>query len=263
MANHPIFTIVTVTFNAASCIERTIQSVIEQDYENYEYIIVDGGSTDNTKEIVSQYKTYISHFVSEKDRGIYDGMNKGINLSKGDYLLFLNADDTFVCSSVLKQVADKIDMNADVVYGNWQLTTEYGTYHCVPKDIKFLNEKWVLSHQALFCRVSLLKKRPFDISYRFCGDYEQISYYYLSGKKFQYVNIEIANMPITGGATYDNYEKSVREHYNILKKRGIVNSTGLYWLLLRKKTVRFLKTALPPSIASKFFKFLADHYKVM
>lgn len=257
------FSIVTVSYNAVNSLEKTIQSVLAQTYKDTEYIIIDGGSTDGTVDVIRHYSERINYWVSEPDKGIYDAMNKGIGEATGDYLIFMNADDTFVNSSVLSKVADLIDEKADVVYGNWQITTEYGTFHCVPNNIKLLDKKWVLAHQALFCSVSLLKERPFDISYRFCGDYEQISSYYLNGKKFQYIDVEIANMPITGGATYDNFEKSTREHYEILFKRGKSNRVGLYWMLLRKKTVRFLKTTLPQNISSKFFTFLANHYKVM
>lgn len=263
MSAKPRFTIVTVTFNAGKCLERTIQSVIRQSYDNVEYIIVDGGSTDNTKQIVEQYKSSIAIFLSEPDSGIYDGMNKGIALAHGDYLLFMNADDTFVDNQVLARVADCIDVTADVVYGRWQITTEHGAYHCSPGDIARLNKKWVLGHQALFVSVLLLKQRPFDIKYRYCGDYELISAYYLSGRRFQYVDVEIADMPITGGATYDNFEASVREHYAILAQRGLGNRLGAEWLILRKKVVRLLKTSLPKKLSDNLFAWLAKHYKVM
>ena len=89
----PLFSIITVTYNAVDTLERTIRSVISQ-REHIEYIIIDGGSTDGTQEIVDVYKSYISYFVSEKDSGIYDAMNKGLKAATGEYVWFLNAGDT-------------------------------------------------------------------------------------------------------------------------------------------------------------------------
>ena len=92
---HPKFSIITVTYNAGKVLEDTIQSVITQTYKNVEYILVDGGSTDNTLSIINQYRSMIQQVISEPDRGLYDAMNKGIKMATGDYICFLNAGDAF------------------------------------------------------------------------------------------------------------------------------------------------------------------------
>ena len=95
-------TIITVTYNAGIVLERTIQSIIEQRYENIEYIVVDGCSSDNTIKIIKEYEEYVNKWISEKDNGLYDAMNKGISLASGDWLFFMNAGDVFYCNNTLQ-----------------------------------------------------------------------------------------------------------------------------------------------------------------
>ena len=110
--------IITVSFNSASTIEDTLKSVISQDYKNIEYIIIDGGSTDGTLDIIDQYKNNIKTIVSEPDKGIYDAMNKGIELSSGDVVGILNSDDIYENNKVLSLVNDAFTINVDAVYGD-------------------------------------------------------------------------------------------------------------------------------------------------
>lgn len=110
--------IITVSFNSASTIEDTLKSVISQDYKNIEYIIIDGGSTDGTLDIIDQYKNNIKTIVSEPDKGIYDAMNKGIELSSGDVVGILNSDDIYENNKVLSLINDAFTINVDAVYGD-------------------------------------------------------------------------------------------------------------------------------------------------
>lgn len=263
MSFHPRITVVTISFNAEKCIERTILSVIQQSYDNIEYIIVDGESSDGTMRIVEKYKSDISHYISEPDKGIYDAMNKGIKLATGDYLIFMNADDTFADNNVLQKIAEQTDSNSDVIYGNWRTITEYGIFANKPASLSTLDKKFGLSHQAIFVRVSLLKQEPFDLRYKYAGDYNMISSYYLSGKKFQYVDVEIAEISINSGATFNHFEKSVKEHYQILAKRGLGSPLEMRWLITRKRVVRLLKTCLPKTISNRLFSMISKYYKVM
>ena len=102
-------TIVTVTYNVESTIEQTISSVIRQTYKNKEYVIIDGASTDGSVDIIRRYDRHISYWVSEADQGIYDAMNKGIDVATGDYILFLGADDAFVADDVLENAVSCIE----------------------------------------------------------------------------------------------------------------------------------------------------------
>ena len=105
------FTLITVTYNAGKVLEDTIQSVIFQTYRNVEYIIVDGGSKDNTLEIAAKYRDRISKVISEPDKGLYDAMNKGIRLATGDYVCFLNAGDKLHGADTLAKIVDKIQVD--------------------------------------------------------------------------------------------------------------------------------------------------------
>src|SRR5690554_1584625 len=111
----PLITVVTVVYNGAEFLEDTIKSVIEQTYDNVEYIIVDGGSIDGTLEIIKKYGHAIDYWVSEPDKGIYDAMNKGINLMCGGWVVFLNADDYFVSNDVISKINFK---DFEFIYGN-------------------------------------------------------------------------------------------------------------------------------------------------
>ena len=132
-----------------------------------------------------------------------------------------------------------------------------------PAPISTLNKKFSLSHQAIFVKVSLLKQVPFDLQYKYAGDYNMISSYYLSGKKFQYVDVEIAEVSINSGATFDHFEESVKEHYKILASRGLGSPFEMWWLITRKRIVRFLKTCLPKAISNRLLGMISKYYKVM
>lgn len=109
---HPKFSIITVTYNAAKVLEDTIQSIVTQTYKNLEYIIVDGGSTDETLDIIHKYQEHITTVISEPDQGLYDAMNKGIKLATGDYLCFLNAGDGLHEDDTLLQMVHSINGTA-------------------------------------------------------------------------------------------------------------------------------------------------------
>lgn len=261
------FTIVTVTYNAASCVERTMQSVLAQTYPHVEYLVIDGGSSDGTPDVIRRYASRLTNWISEPDRGIYDAMNKGIRMATGDYLLFLNADDTLSGPDVLQRVADALADEAasmpDVVYGSWRVETSYGVYHREPGDIMRLRSQWVISHQATFVRVSLLKQRPFDLQYRLCADYDMLSDFMMQGRRFLRVGVEIAGGPVDSGASFRNFAASKREHYRISRRHGCGNRLATEWVIARVAVVHALRCCLPKAWSEAFFRLLARYYKVM
>ena len=117
MKSNPRFSIITVSYNAKEDLEKSIKSVSNQTFKNYEYLVIDGNSTDGTKELLRKYDKEINYWVSEKDNGIYNAMNKGARVAKGDYLYFLNAGDTFSDKNSLEGVSREIDNNQDLIYG--------------------------------------------------------------------------------------------------------------------------------------------------
>lgn len=260
----PKISIVTVSYNTSDCIEKTILSVISQTYPNVEYLIIDGGSTDGTQEIVGRYSDRIAYFVSERDRGLYDGMNKGIAAATGDYLLFMNADDVFVNNEVVEKTAQFIEEHpdADVVYGNSEQVLEYGTYEVKPK-VAYINHKMAISHQATFVKLSLLRSHPFDLEYRYAADFEQLSSLYLDGYKFVYIDLLVARVEMTGGTTYNHYIASANELYDIIESRGVDVTRERRLMIMRKRMVRAFKQYFPKCITLPILRFLAKHYKVL
>ena len=164
----PVITVVTVCRNAASNIEKTIQSVLWQDYAGLEYVVIDGMSTDGTWEIVQRYRDRIAILRHEPDTGIYNAMNKAIGLSTGEAMIFMNADDYFVSPYVLSRVAAVLDEDraVDIIYGDylWDSGTEM-RYNAQPARVSrkyFLTINPSIMHQAMFCR-----RRAFDKVGRF------------------------------------------------------------------------------------------------
>lgn len=264
MLNHPVLSVVTVTFNAIGCVEKTLQSVISQDYENLQYLVIDGGSTDGTQDVVSRYLEKIDYFVSEKDGGIYFGMNKGIDAASGDYVLFLNAGDIFFDSKVLSDVASFLSENVDVdiLYGNVEHQYEYGNFIVKPQTA-YHNHKMCISHQATFVRHNLLLENKFDIRYKYAADFEQLSSLFLNGYNFKYFDRVISRIEMKDGATYRHFEDSANELYDIIASRGIDIEAERKTQIRRKRYVRFFKNILPEHISNLLFGFLAKHYKAL
>ena len=152
--------IITVNFNHKEVLKDTILSLIIQKYfDNYEFIVIDGGSSDGSKDIIEKYARHIDYWVSEKDEGIYNGMNKGIRVAKGDYLIFMNSGDTFYNDHVLKDVFC-VDRNADFITGNHAVGSDI---HTSPRDVTcrymFIT---ALYHQATFIKAKTFKDQLYD-----------------------------------------------------------------------------------------------------
>jgi glycosyltransferase involved in cell wall biosynthesis len=154
--NKPIITIVTVTFNAEEYLEKTILSVIEQDYKNIEYIIVDGGSTDKTIEIIKKYEKNIYLWISESDKGIYDAMNKGVKYANGEFVNFMNAGDVFFDNTVCSRIFSN-EITADLIYGDTIFYDNSGNENLVKaKSLDKLWEAMIFNHNSLFAKKDLL-----------------------------------------------------------------------------------------------------------
>lgn len=171
------FSIITINYNNAIGLEKTIQSVISQNYSALEYILIDGNSSDGSKEILKKYESTVNHIVSEKDKGIYDAQNKGIKIATGDFLVFLNSGDCFTNNNVLKNVAESIaNKNIKIAYGNTQLINRDGNItSLVPPDELNLNFWYMntLNHQAVFAHQSLFNEiGNFSINFRYASDFE-------------------------------------------------------------------------------------------
>lgn len=195
------FTIITVCYNVKNTIEKTILSVINQTYPNIEYIIIDGGSTDGTLEIIKKYSTQISYWCSEKDNGIFDAMNKGVNnsLNKNGFVNFLNAGDLFYSKDTIKKVAESIKHDSLYAcgiakYPNGRYWSPISKYRINIKDIY---KGGNVNHQSSFININLLKEENYDTRYKIITD----DLYFIKKVGIEKVKYQTINLIIS---LYDN-----------------------------------------------------------
>lgn len=171
----PVLSVITINYNNAKGLQKTMESVLAQTFIDFEYIVIDGNSSDESKQIIEQYQSRLGYWVSEKDTGIYNAMNKGIKQAKGEYLLFLNSGDTLADNSVLAKVFQR-KQAADIIYGNMLIEKPDGTKQLgfMPESITFkqmvLDTLW---HPVSFIRKDLFDKYGFyNEDYKIVGDYD-------------------------------------------------------------------------------------------
>ena len=262
MQTLPIISVVTVTFNAAQVVEKTIRSVVCQTYDQLEYLIIDGGSTDDTMAIVNCYKDRIAYIVSEKDKGLYDAMNKGVAAATGDYVIMLNADDEFIDERVVADVAGFIAAHpdCDAVFGNTEQVWEYGTYIGAPTEA-YQNHKMCISPQATFTRTGLMRAHPFDLRYRYAADFEQFTSMCLEGRTFLHFDRVISRVELRTGVTHDNALASANEIYDIIASQGFDIEQERRKILRHKRMVNWFKHRVPRWISRPILSLIAKVYK--
>lgn len=196
--DHPLITVITVCWNEADNIENTILSVLNQDYPNIEYIVIDGGSKDGTLEIIKKYSDRITYWVSEPDKGLYDAMNKGIIHSNGMWINILNSGDIFCSNNVLSEIFLENEINdIDVIYGNSYSIDNNGIirHNKASTKVEDLRKYPIYRHGASFVLAKIHKHNLFDLSKKtilsYSLDYYMIYQLFKQGKKFLYKNIDI------------------------------------------------------------------------
>lgn len=219
---NPLFSIITVTYNAESTISSTLKSVKEQSCKLYEYIIIDGASTDGTVNLVRGSGIDNLILVSEKDNGLYDAMNKGLGLANGDYVIFLNAGDTFHTSDTLKTIADVIIDNdyPGIVYGQTQLVNRdrerVGDRHLIAPErltLDSFKEGMVVCHQAFIVLRKLTDN--YDTRYRFSSDYEWCIRCLQRSHRNLYIDKTLIDY-LSEGLTTQNMKRSLWERFRIM-----------------------------------------------
>jgi len=223
--NKPLITLVTVVFNGEKFLEETIQSVINQTYDNVEYIIIDGGSTDGTLDIIRQYEHAIDYWVSAKDNGIYDAMNKGAKLSSGLFIGFVNADDFLYLNTISTLATGFIENEFDYTFGAVDIFWVYGEYKETSFPIININYSkgfyidMPSHHQAIFIRSNLFKKiGGFDLQFKLRADYDLILSVISSSKKVWYFPDSVGVFRLGGASgSYDTF----LENFKLLKKHEV------------------------------------------
>lgn len=198
----PKVTIVTTVFNAVNTIEDTIQSVLNQTYGNLEYIIVDGASTDGTLEIIERYRSRIALIISEPDKGIADGFNKGIAQATGEWIGMINADDWYALNAIELMMSAVTDAD-NICCGNLMLVTPKGDSRLKKSKVSWLNFGMYVMHPTCFVRSRVYKHAGlYDLSFKIAMDFDLFMRMKRLGYQIKYVDELIAFMR-TGGASAD------------------------------------------------------------
>ena len=245
----PVFSIITVTFNAEKVLKKTILSVINQTYKNIEYIIIDGASQDGTVSIIRQYESKISYWTSEPDKGIYDAMNKGLQIATGDYVWFLNAGDELKHEQIVSELATIIEKYElpYILYGETDLINREGKVFAerrlkTPNKLTWKSFKMgmLVCHQAFIVKRSIASE--FDLQYRFSADFDWCIRCLKEAKTIVNTQLRLVNYQYEG-LTTANRKKSLQERYAIMCKyygafptqiRHLWFAVRFYWAKLFK-----------------------------
>ena len=245
--NSPLVSIITVVYNGEAFIEQSIKSVLEQTYTNIEYIIIDGASTDGTINIIKKYETKISIFISEKDSGIYNAMNKGLALAKGEIIGILNADDYYYPETIQLIVNQFEQSNADVVYGNLMKLRSIENkdyFKQVAPNISLMEKTMPIFHPATFVKKELYEKiGTFNEKYKLSADYDFIYRAYKADAIFEYIPQPLTVFRIDGATNTSC--KSYKEGYQILKSYNSPFANDMKRLIIKckiKNLVRIVVT---------------------
>jgi len=240
----PKISVITIVFNNAADIERTMLSVLEQTYVNIEYIIVDGLSTDGTIDIIKKYEGNLAKLISEKDEGIYDAMNKGLSAATGDYVLFMNSGDEIYAKDTVANVFANAE-DADIYYGETEMIDALGKSlgqrrHKVPAYFTWRSFKYGMSvsHQAIYVKRTIAE--PFDRRYHLSADTDWILKAAKKAGKIVNVHQYVAKY-LVGGMSKKRHRQSLQERFDIMKRHyGLVPTLfnhlviafnlGWYWL---------------------------------
>ncbi len=249
------FTVVTVTFNAVNNISKTIESVLQQDFNNYEYIIYDGLSTDSTINVVQSYINNYQYdtekikikLYSEKDTGIFDAMNKATEKAQGEYIIFLNAGDYFADYNILTKVNSTLQSNKlDIIYGN-HINYYNNLYKVVlAKNPDFITKGMVCAHQAIFTKRELLLDTPYSAEFEMAADYDFYLSMYLKGKKFLRLDLNIVYFELNG-ISQTKCKLTQQERLKLLYNHGIISKSFyslsniiILFICMKKKLVKML-----------------------
>jgi len=245
----PKLSIITIVYNNVRDIEFTIQSVVQQTFRDFEYIIIDGKSTDGTLDVIQQYAAAIDHLISEKDKGIYDAMNKGLAQAKGDYVLFLNSGDALYDANTLTQVfASAAD--ADIYYGGTKLINDQHEIigdrrHKTPTNFHWKSFRYGMNicHQAIYVKRSLAE--PYDLQYEMSADIDWVIRAAKKSSKNVYVGTYVARY-LVGGLSKQRHQQSLKERYEIFKKYyGFLPNLWNHGIIALRMLIYKLKNGKP------------------
>ena len=254
----PKVTVVTVTYNNAEGLARTLPSVLAQSYPNLEYIVVDGGSTDASLALIQSHAGRIAHWVSEADGGVYDGMNKGVKLASGDWIIFMNAGDTFQNQDTVTEMFQAPADDADILYGGMlRFYEKEGVTRAVPgRPVSVLPLQMPCSHQSLFARRTLLERFPFSTDFSIVADHEFVLRAQLAGLRFRQVDRAIGVFA-TGGKSDQQRAGALDQLTRMLARHGVLTPglrLQIWRMRMRALSGAWLRRHLPQALVRLLLK---------
>lgn len=264
--------IITVCYNAEKDIRKTLESVLSQNYNDLEYIIVDGYSRDNTIKIIKEYvkkfqtKGIKFSYISEKDKGTYDAMNKGAMMAQGEWINYMNAGDTFYNENSLQSFCSKIDdsyfKEFGVLYGDTYEEYDFGGGICLCKDNEKKNPTMPFCHQSSFIRTVLMQKYKYDLSYKIIADHDLFHRLRKNNVLFKYIPEVVARYNGQYGLSATNPLKLRLEGLRI---HGIKDKwyypVSLFWVYIRYGWIQCFKKNMPRCITDAYMKHKRKYIK--
>ena len=241
--NELLISIITVVRNDVSHISSTIESVLSQTYSAIEFIVIDGASTDGTKEVIEKYADCMNYWKSEPDKGVYDAMNKGIALSTGDFVYFLNSGDTLLSSTTLADMhLEQVEDKNTIVYGN--VLAKYWDGEYVEKPMPFFDTcmkfKGIgINHQTMFFPGDVIRHFKYDLRFRIAADYDMAYRMWKQGIKFLYRDVTVARYEWGNGISSN--PNKLLDVYRENAKVCHQELSPLYWLKMMLEHYRLWK----------------------
>ena len=216
--------IITVCYNSEKTIRDTIESVLSQTYGDYEYLIIDGKSSDSTLDIINSFRDKRIKLISENDKGLYDAMNKGIMMSTGDVIGIVNSDDVLYDENVFQKIADNYHDGTEILYGNIKYYNE--DFSKVVRDyISGIGKdpSWCPAHPSMYVRREVFERiGMYDLQYKINADYDFMVRCNINKVKYQYLNIYFVKMRYGGVSNgFEGYRKNFIECYKVLKNNNV------------------------------------------
>jgi glycosyltransferase involved in cell wall biosynthesis len=246
---NPLISIITVVYNSESTLEQTMLSVINQTYRNVEYIVIDGGSTDGTVDIIKKYEDKLAYWVSEPDKGIYDAMNKGIEKAQGELIGIINSDDWYELEAIDNIVSNYFDSHT-IIYGLMKIIYPNGEYYINTVSCGMIKQGFMLPHPTCFVpKILYVNMGVFDTKYKSCADFDFIFRMKSNNVNFLLVERIIANYRFGG------FSSCQRNMIETIKYNRVKKLIGFREYLLRYMYIKFLRKHMSINLFLRSIKY--------